>query len=70
MPVGVAALAGALPNIGGFSPFPISIMGPFMQWQSAMTGIGFGTHYQAAKRANDAMTNEEFNLLVLVLVVD
>ncbi len=61
MALGAAALAGALPTIGGFAPFPIGIMGPFMEWQSARTALGFGIYYQASKRNIDRMSNEEFN---------
>jgi len=49
--------------IGFFLPLPLPIMIPFMMWQSAAIATGFGTMFQYSKRKISAMSNEEFNAL-------
>lgn len=60
----LSSLANAIPNpFGGFSPFPNSIMIPFMQAQSSALAYGFGLDYEFGKRTIKAMSNEQFNSL-------
>ncbi len=47
--------------IGFFMPLPLPIMIPFMMWQSAAIAAGFGTMFQYTKRRISAMSNDEFN---------
>ncbi len=42
-------------------PLPLPIMIPFMMYQSAAIAAGFGTYFQYSKRRISAMSNEEFN---------
>ncbi len=44
-------------------PLPLLLMIPFMMWQSAAIAVGFGTMFQYAKRKISAMSNEEFNTI-------
>jgi len=52
-----------IPKVSGFAPLPLSIMAPFMAYQSAQMGFAFGFDYEKGKRSLKSMSNEEFNNL-------
>lgn len=52
-----------IPSISGFSPYPIGMMIPFMEAQSAGLARAFGLNYEMGKRQIKSMSNEEFNAL-------
>jgi hypothetical protein len=45
----------------GFSPFPIGIMPPFLEYQNAVMARAFFMHGSVARRVVSAMSNDEFN---------
>ncbi len=52
-----------IPKVAGFAPLPLSIMAPFMAYQSAQMAFAFGFDYEKGKRTLKSMSNEEFNTL-------
>jgi hypothetical protein len=61
--VNPVAMLGAIAPGGnqGFSPFPIGIMPPFLEYQNAVMSRSFFMHGAISKRVIKAMSNEEFN---------
>ncbi len=56
--------------IGFFMPLPLAMMIPFMGIQSAVMAKSFGENFQFGKRRISAMSNEEFNKLTPLKILE
>lgn len=61
---GAGALAGMIPNIQGFQPLGTAAIIPFMELQTRVMGLAFGSSMQIGKRWVGSLSNEEFNSMV------
>ncbi len=55
--------------VGFFMPLPLAMMIPFMGVQSAVMAKQFGENFQYGKRRISAMSNEEFNKLTPLILM-